>query len=292
MPEVIKAWIAGMPGPLRAGILVSLALHALALAVHWHDPPALSRLFEDTRMEVVLVNVPARERQSNARRLAQASVSGGGDASAARPTSPSPLAAPSQPAIHNEDAQQRIDTLQAQQQRLLSQVRTQIAQFPSALPGSDAREAQAIEEKRRQLLQLQAEIEQRLQAESAQPRRRYVGPDTREVVYAQYYDALRRRVELRGTRYFPEQNGRKLYGELVVMLTVNAQGELIATRILEGSGDASLDRQAIAIAQAAGPFGQFSQAMRLRFDEMAVVTRFRFARDEQVLTLGAAGDTR
>jgi len=292
MPEALKGWLAGMPGPLRAGLLLSLALHAIALAVQWQQPPALSRLFEDTRMEVVLVNVPARERQSSARRLAQASVSGGGERSDGRPTSPAPPAAPSQAAFHNEDAQQRIDALQAQQERLLAQVRTQIAQFPSAQPGSDPREAQAIEEKRRQLLQVQAEIEHRLQADSAQPRRRYVGPDTREVVYAQYYDALRRRVELRGTRNFPEQNGRKLYGELVVMLTVNARGELIRTRILEGSGDASLDRQAIAIAQAAGPFGRFSAAMRLRFDELAVVTRFRFARDEPVLTLGAAGDAR
>lgn len=286
-------WPAGMPPALRLGLLWSLVLHAVLLSVQIHDPQALSRLFEDTRLEVVLVNVPARERNSRSRTLAQASVTGGGDAGAATAATPSPAASAQRSGAHSEDAQQRLDVLRDAQQRLLTQVQQQLAQWPQPQAPISTSEAQLLEEKRQQLLQVQGQIERRLQSDSANPRRRYVGPDTREVVYAQYYDSLRRRIELRGTRHFPQREGRKLYGELVVMLTVNAYGELMSADILDGSGDAALDRQALAIAQAAAPFGRFSLPMRQRFDELAVVTRFRFAREEDQLTLQAAtGPTR
>ena len=79
----------------------------------------------------------------------------------------------------------------------------------------------AREEKRRQLVKLLAEIEKRINDENARPKRRYVSPATREEVYAIYYDALRRKVEDKGTENFPEQGGKKLYGELIMIVTVN-----------------------------------------------------------------------
>ena len=38
---------------------------------------------------------------------------------------------------------------------------------------------------------------------------------------------LRRRIEERGTRNFPEANGRKLYGELTMNVTVDAAGRVV-----------------------------------------------------------------
>ncbi|MGS0759228.1 energy transducer TonB, partial [Roseateles sp. GG27B] len=72
-----------------------------------------------------------------------------------------------------------------------------------------------------------AEIEKRVNEESARPRKRYISPATREVVYAQYYDNLRRRVEARGTRDFPQYKGRKLYGELTMNIHVDQRGRII-----------------------------------------------------------------
>ena len=45
----------------------------------------------------------------------------------------------------------------------------------------------------------------------------HISPSTREAVYAIYYDGLRRKVEDKGTENFPEQAGKKLYGELVMI---------------------------------------------------------------------------
>ncbi|RYF66823.1 MAG: TonB family protein, partial [Comamonadaceae bacterium] len=142
----------------------------------------------------------------------------------------------------------------------------------------------AQEEKRRQLVKLLAEIEKRINEENERPKKRYISPATREEVYAVYYDALRRKVEDKGTDNFPEQGGKKLYGELTMILTVNHDGRVLATEIVQGSGNPVLDRRAEAIARAAGPFGPFSTGMRSKADQIAVVSRFKFTRDQTLET--------
>jgi protein TonB len=143
---------------------------------------------------------------------------------------------------------------------------------------------QSQEEHRRQLLQLLAEIEKRVNEENARPKKRYISPATREEVYAQYYDQLRRRIEERGTRNFPEQNGRKLYGELIMNVTVDSAGRVVETEVVRPSQSRALDRQAIAIVRAAAPFGMFTEKMRAKADQLVVTSRFRFTRDDGLET--------
>ena len=57
-------------------------------------------------------------------------------------------------------------------------------------------------------MKLLAEIERRINEENARPKKRYISPSTREEVYAIYYDALRRKIEERGTQNFPEWPAR------------------------------------------------------------------------------------
>jgi periplasmic protein TonB len=49
---------------------------------------------------------------------------------------------------------------------------------------------------------------------------------------------------------------------------------------VQSSGNPTLDRRAEAIARTAGPFGTFSAAMRRQADQILVVSRFKFTRDE------------
>ena len=99
-----------------------------------------------------------------------------------------------------------------------------------------------------------------------------------------YYDTVRRKIEARGTSNFPEINGRKLYGELTMMITVNHDGRVFDTEVVESSGSRHLDRLAEAIAQSSGPFESFGLAMRNRADQLIMVSRFRFTRDERLQT--------
>lgn len=271
---------------LQWALGLSLAVHAALLTVRFVDPEGFRRVFEDQPLEVILVNAKASDKPVKATAIAQSSLAGGGEAERGRATTPLPPSALTEMGDATEEAQRRIEALQAQQTLLLAQVRRQLAALPPPDPQqpSASREAQAREEKRRQLHKLLAEIERRVNEENARPKKRYISPATREEVYAVYYDGLRRRIEERGTEQFPEAAGRKLYGELTMVVTVNHDGRVLDAEVAETSGNLTLDRRAVAIARSAGPFGRFDAAMRRRADQIVVVSRFRFTRDETLET--------
>ena len=271
---------------LQIALLISVAVHAALLTLRIVDPQRFDRIFQDTPLEVVLVNARSKERVDKAQALANASLAGGGDADRGRATSPLPPSPSAREGDALDEAQRRVAALQAQQTALLAQVREALATLPPPDPRAEADSAQAREreQRRRQLTQLLAEIERRIQEENARPRKRFVSPATREAAYAAYYDALRRRIEDRGTQNFPTLAGQKLYGELTLLLTVNHDGRVLGAEVVESSGNLDLDRRAMAIARLAGPFSRFSDAMRRQADQIVVVSRFRFTREETLET--------
>lgn len=275
---------------LQITLAVSVLLHAALLSVRFVAPEPFNRVFQDTPLEVILVNARSKEPPpEKAQAIAQHSLAGGGEASEAskaRATSPVPYSALTRVGNEFEDIQQKADSMLEQQTQLLAQLRKRVA----ALPLPDARKPaqtpgeRAQEEKSQQLVKLLAEIEKRINEENARPKKRYISPATREEAYALYYDALRRKVEEKGTASFPEKGGTKLYGELTMIVTVNHDGRVLETEVVQGSGDLLLDSRAQAIARAAGPFGDFTPAMRAKADQIAVVSRFKFTRDHILTT--------
>jgi protein TonB len=274
------------PSTLQIALGVSVAVHAGLLTVRFVDPEGFNRVFKDTPLEVILVNARTNERAEKAQAIAQANLAGGGEAAKGRATSPLPPSALTEMGDAAEDAQRKIDAMQEQQTMMLAQLKQAIATLPPPDPKQPTSnpEALAREEKRRQMVKLLAEIERRINEENARPKKRYLSPATREEVYAVYYDALRRRIEDRGTSHFPEAAGRKLYGELTMIVTVNHDGRVLDTEIVETSGNLTLDRRAQGIAKAAGPFGRFSEAMRRKADQIVLISRFKFTRDETLET--------
>lgn len=265
---------------------ISFVLHAVPLTIRFVDPESFNRVFQDTPLEVILVNANAQERPVKAQAIAQSSMAGGGEADAGRATTflpASELTALGDAAI---DTNRKMDTLQEQQTLLLAQLKKQLALLPAPELNnpSSSPEIQAQEEKRRQLSKLLGEIERRITQENERPKKRYISPATREEVYAVYYDQLRQKIERKGSDNFPVAAGKKLYGQLTMSLTVNHDGQILATKVEQGSGNLTLDRQAQAIANKAGPFGAFSAAMRRKSDQIELVSRFKFTRDEVLET--------
>ena len=271
---------------LHIALLASLAVHGALLTLRFVDPQAFNRMFQDTPLEVVLVNSRSGDAPDKAQAIAQANLAGGGEAERGRATSPLPPSALIELGEANEESRKQIEKLQETQTQLLTQIRRELALMPAPDPQRDqgSPDERALEEKRRQLIQLLAEIEKRINDENARPKKRYISPATREEVYAIYYDQLRRKIEERGTRNFPEHQGRKLYGELTMNVTVDAQGRVIETEIVRPSGSTVLDKRAVAIVRAASPFGAFSAAMRRKADQLVVTSRFRFTRDDGLET--------
>jgi len=268
--------------PLQIALGVSVGLHAALLALRFGAPETFNRVFQDTPLEVVLVNARSNERPTQAQALAQASLAGGGEAASGRASSPLPYSALTNAGDSAEESRRQIESLMQQQEQLMAQIRKEIAALPLPDPNRAAEtpERQSQEERRRQLVKLLAEIERRISEENARPRKRYISPATREVAYALYYDNLRRRIEDRGTQYFPEAGGEKLYGQLTMIVTVHRDGSVVRTEIVQSSGNRQLDRRAEAIARGAGPFGPFDAQMRREVDQIVIVSRFKFTRDE------------
>ena len=271
---------------LQIALGISLSVHAALLTLRLADPEAFNRVFQDTPLEVILVNTRTNERPDQARAIAQASMAGGGDHERGRATSPLPSALISIDGDGGDQELQQLRELQERQSLMLTQVKSALAALPSTDPQqvSPTPDSAEREQRRRQLVKMLAEIERRIQNENARPRKRYIGPSTREAAYAVYYDHLRRAIEDKGTDNFPTLNGHKLYGELTMVITVDHLGRVLSSDVLQSSGIPALDNRARAIARAAGPFGKFSPTMRRQAEQIAVVSRFTFTHSDTLET--------
>lgn len=273
---------------LQIALAVSIGVHAALLTVRIVDPESFNRVFQDTPLEVILVNSRSGEKPPKGKEqaIAQANLAGGGEADRGRARSPLPPSAQIEIGESDEEQRRQVEQLKEVQQQLLAQIRREMALLPPPDARRDAGSPteRQQEEKRRQLIELLAEIEKRVNASNARPKRRFISPATIEKSYALYYDVLRRKIEDRGTRNFPEQNGKKLYGELVMNIIIDARGRVVETEIVRGSHSRVLDKRAAAIVRAAGPFGPFTGQMRAEADQLVVTSKFKFTREEGLET--------
>lgn len=268
---------------LQWALGVSIAIHGVLLTLRFVDPESFNRVFEDQALEVILVNAKSNEAPDKAQAIAQTNMTGGGDVDKGRATSPLPPSAFTDIGDSlEEDSSRKLQTLQDQQNLLLAQVKSQLAALPPPDPSklADKAEAAAQEDKRKQLIKLLAEIERRINMENSRPKKRYAAPSVKSSSYAVYYDHFRQIVETRGTDNFPQSGGKKLYGDLTMIITLNHDGRVLEIEVVQSSGNPILDKRAAAIVRSSGSFGNFTPEMRREFDQLVVVSRFKFTREE------------
>jgi protein TonB len=192
---------------LGTALGVSLALHAVALAVHFKFPEAIRWKAENQPLEVVLVNASTRERPAKADVLAQANLDRGGNVDEPR-RAKTPL-----PVTHSRaegkdlaDAQRRVQQLEAQQERLLAQAKESERRVPAEPPKSaPAPEAPPVPNGRDladlslAAMRLQAQIDRQIDDYQKRPRKKFIGANAREYRFAQYEEDWRVKVERVGT---------------------------------------------------------------------------------------------
>lgn len=277
---------------LTFAVAASLLAHAALLAVRFTAPDAFRFRPTDPGLEVILVNAKHDRAPSKADALAQANLDGGGNAQAGRAKSPLPDMRRSEDGDNVKVAKRRVEELEARQQKLL----TALAQQPSYAaapapdqPVKDARPrpdgADALDNDRA-IARMEAEIAKNIEDYNKRPKKTQITPSTREVGYATYYKTLQEKIEKIGTLNFPQQNGKKLYGELVVYIPVFQDGTIYekegGPRIERPSGNPALDRAALRIVRRAAPFSRFPDNMRStgKDDVWEIITRFRFTREQ------------
>ena len=278
---------------LHVALLLSVAAHASLLLVQ-RGAPGIERapLAYTNTLDVVLVNAHSQDAPTAAQAIAQVNLDGGGQAQAGAIASSNQAPAPSTRNGTDSVAAAQHSSAKAQELQVLTALKNTIAsQAVLALPPSPDSSAQATStdalaqarDKRLQLLEHIGRIEQAIRLDNASPKRQFISPATRAAVYALYYDQMRLAIEARGTRYFPTYNGQRLYGQLVMAITVNAQGRVQSTRILQASTNAALNQRAKALV-AGMRFAAFDADLARKASELVVVTQFDFLRDATLAT--------
>ncbi len=275
---------------LSVGIGISVLAHAILLGVRFIAPDVAVLKPADPGLEVILVNAKHAKAPLKADALAQANLDGGGNADAGRATSPLPDLKRMATGDSIKAAQRRMAELEEMQQNLLTQSRRKT--MFTARPVTDkekpdpTRTGADLLETSKELARQTTEIANRINDENKRPKKTYITPSTREVGYAMYYKEMQKRVEDIGTLNFPQRNGTKLYGELVVYIPIFQDGSIYlkdgGVRVEKSSGNPDLDRAALAIVRRAAPFGKFPAKMLSaeRDDLWVIITRFKFTREE------------
>ncbi|MDE2401297.1 MAG: TonB family protein [Burkholderiales bacterium] len=266
---------------LSITLIISVALHAVVLTVRFVDPESFNKVFKDTPLEVVLVNAGSEQRPEKAQALAQQNLAGGGEAEAGRATSPLPPSPQTATGEAQEETVRMLQQMQNEQQQLLSQIKDELSALPPPQPRRqiESEQTRADEERRRRLTELLAEIDKRIRAENARPKKRYLSPATLKSSDAIYYSHFRTIVERAGTEHFPANNGQKLYGDLVMETWLNRKGEVVDAIVTHSSGNKLLDKRARSIVKKAGPFGVVPAEVSQGRDLLLISSRFKFTRD-------------
>jgi protein TonB len=273
-------------------IAVSVLAHAVLLAVRFAAPDAFRLAPADPGLEVILVNAKHAGAPAKADALAQANLDGGGMAEQGRSKSPLPDLRKTENGDSLKALQRRVAELEEVQRNVLTKAsRSTFYAAPVTekdRPDPNRTGADDIETSKA-IARATAEIADRIEDQNRRPKKTFIGPSTREVGYAIYYKQMQKRVEEVGTLNFPQQSGRKLYGELVMTIPIFQDGTLYlkegGPRVDgKGSGSPALDKAALAIVRRAAPFGKFPRNMRStgRNDVWVVVTRFRFTHQQKL----------
>jgi len=124
---------------------------------------------------------------------------------------------------------------------------------------------------------LNAEIQKRLRAYAERPRRKWITARTREYKYASYMEAWRAKVEQVGNLNYPgEAMRRKLSGNLLLGVAINADGTINEITLHRSSGFKILDDAAIRIVKLAAPFAPLPKNIHKDVDILHIERTWQF----------------
>jgi protein TonB len=274
---------------LLMALTVSLVLHAVFLSLHFSFPEA-SRTLQDKALDIILVNSKSARKPSDAQALAQANLDGGGNTDQDRRVkTPLPPSAKQKSGTELEQAQKRVQALEARQRRLLAEARDK-----GTLPVAEAKEAQpepvpmpsgrdlaygALE-----MARLQGEIAKNTEAYNKRPRVKFLGTRAEEYRFARYMEDWRLKVERVGNLNYPEAAKGRLYGSLRLTVRIKNDGSVERVDIDRSSGNRVLDDAARRIVRMAEPYAVFPADIGREFDVIEITRTWSFTRRNQIET--------
>ncbi len=137
--------------------------------------------------------------------------------------------------------------------------------------------AQLMASASREIQRLSNDLDRTIQAQATRLRRKQINASTQEYLYSNYLAAWARKVERIGNLNYPEEaKQQKLYGSLLLRVSVRADGSIEKIRLLRSSGQKLLDDAAIRIVQLAAPFAPFPAEIREETDILEITRTWQF----------------
>jgi protein TonB len=272
---------------LLLAVGISLAVHALLLSLHFSFPDA-SKAMREKALDIILVNAKSAKKPTDPQALAQANLDGGGNTDENRRLK-TPLPPTPQQTTGNEiqQMQRRVRELAVAQQKMLTEAKTaravaaakNAAEQPAPTPSVSGLD---LAESARAMARLEGEINKSVDEYNKRPRKKFIGARAEEYRFAQYIEDWRQKVERLGTLNYPEAARGKLYGSLVLTVSINHDGSLNRVDINRSSGYKVLDDAAQRIVQMASPYSPFPPEIRRDTDILEITRTWYFTQGNQV----------
>ena len=282
----------GKHGRMQVAVAMSLLIHLLLIFGVSFKLPDSSKLAAQQPLEVTLVNAKTQARPQKADALAQANLDGGGNTdSRRRARSPLPVPREDKQGAELTMAQKRVEQLEREAKQLMTQARskTAVAKVPETPQPTEEQQvapnAAEIVSRGLEIARLEAQIARELESYQQRPRRRFVGARTQEYRMARYVDDWRVKIERIGELNYPQAaRERKIYGSLVVTVSIKADGSLERVEINRSSGQRILDAAALRIVQLAAPYAPFPADIAKDTDVLSITRTWIFTRSDQLVT--------
>jgi len=131
--------------------------------------------------------------------------------------------------------------------------------------------------------ELDAEIERRKQAYQQKwlQRRKQITETAAEPRFEKYLAGFRRKIACSSSLHYPKAARGKIYGEMVVTVSILADGSFEKAHVEKGSGHKALDEGAIDIARWAAPFEPFPPEIRRDTDALDITRPWSFTYTEE-----------
>lgn len=266
---------------------VSLLVHALLLTLHFQFPDA-STAMREKALDIILVNAKSAKKPRDAQALAQSNLDGGGNTDENR-RAKTPLPPTSQQTTGDDlqQMQRRVQELEAAQHKMLTQAKSLRSVASSSTASEQPAPAPSVSgldllESARAMARLEGEISKTTDEYSKRPRKKFIGARTEEYRFAQYIEDWRQKIERIGTLNYPEAARGKLYGSLVLTVSISADGSVNRIDINRSSGHKVLDDSARRIVQMAAPYSPFPPDIRRDTDVLEISRTWYFTQGDQL----------
>ena len=148
---------------------------------------------------------------------------------------------------------------------------------------TDSPTANEMMQRTLEAMRLEAQIARDMDAYQKIPRRKFIGAQAKEYRFARYVEDWRMKVERIGNSDYPEAaRQNRLYGSLILSVSIRADGSIEGVEIKRKSGQRILDAAAVKIVEMAGPYAPFPDDIRRDTDILNITRTWTFARGDEL----------